>query len=516
MASPTEPENYSISEMMDRLKERSSNSPSNGELVTRADGTQAIKVRSRKRRSHQPAKEDLRRSRKLRAIRLIGAAVLTLSLIATAAGIVVYMNGSGYRDKLRARVEEATGAKADVSKVRVTPIGADVSALALSWPDTSPIKELKLEGIAAELRISSFLGQPWTGEEVAAGKGAIRFGMPVTPGQGAETNHKDHFRFNRFRSSDFSMYFGQADRPAFSILNSSVSFYPRDANGRPAIRLKKGAVKFLPGFPEFNLDTALVGVIGRRLDIVDMRLIHPDGTSRGALTISGQVEPAAPGVVSTLDVEVEGLELSHLAGAEMGHILRGSIDTTDTTHSNFVSFNMSEPEKPRMVLSFMGGVRSQLILSQLAFLSNLKQIFADPAYDNLVLDSGSGGILRIEGTGSTLDDLDLNVRNRVSIRGSITVASDKTLSGRLRVGLPAVTVKSNAVLDATFGGVVDDVRWIDVNLSGTSAAPTDDFAKKVLSHTFGSAAPDGSPSPAATPKKQGSAGGEFERLTAPR
>lgn len=514
MASPTEPENYSISEMMDRLKERSSNSPSNGELVTRADGTQAIKVRSRKRRSHQPAREDLRRARKLRAIRLIGAAVLTLTLIAVAAGVVVYMNGSGYRDKLRARVEEATGAKAEVSKVRVTPIGADVSSLTLTWPDTSPISALKLEGVAAELRISSFLGQPWTGEEVTARKGAVWFGVPAAPSGGSDSDPKNHFRFNRFRSSDFSMFFGLPERPAFSILNSSVSFYPHDANGRPALRLKKGAVKFLPGFPEFALETALVGVIGRRLDIVDMRLAHPEGSSQGVLIISGQVEPAAPGVVSTLDADVEGLELGYLAGADMGRLLRGQIDTTDTTHSNFVSFNMSEPDKPRMVLSFIGGVRSPLILSQLPFQANLKQIFADPAYDNLVMDSGSGGILRIEGAQSTLDELDLNVRNRVSIRGSITVASDKTLSGRLRVGLPAAIVKLNPNLDATFGGVVDDVRWIDVNLSGTAAAPTDDFAKKVLSHTF-VPTPEGS-SPTVPSKQQGAAGSEFERLTAPR
>jgi hypothetical protein len=515
MSSPTEPEKYSISEMMDRLKERSSDSPSKGELVTRADGTQAIKVRSRKRRSHQPAREDLRRSKKLRAIRLIGAAVLTLALIMTAAGIVVYMNGSGYRDKLSARIEEATGAKAELSKVRVTPIGSDISYLALTWPDTSPVRALKLEGIAAELRISSFLGQPWTGEEVTAGKGAAWFGIPVAQGGGQETTPKDHFRFNRFRSSDFSMFFGKPDRPALSLLNASVSFYPRDASGRPAIRLKKGAVKFVPSFPEFRLDTALIGVIGRRLDIVDMRLIHPDGESRGTLILSGQVEPVAPGVVSTLDADVEGLELGYLAGAEMGRFLRGSIDTTDTTHSNFVSFNMSEPENPRMVLSFIGGVRSQMILSQLSFLANLKQIFADPAYDNLILDSGSSGILRIQGSESTLDELDLNVRNRVSIRGTITVASDKALSGRLKVGLPAALVKSNAGLDATFGGVVDDVRWIEVNLSGTAEAPTDDFEKKVLSHTFGPT-PGGSSTPTDSPKKQGSAASEFERLTAPR
>lgn len=59
MSAPSELENYSINEIMERLKSRPADkSIDQGELVTRADDTQAIRVHRKKRRSHQPTKKN--------------------------------------------------------------------------------------------------------------------------------------------------------------------------------------------------------------------------------------------------------------------------------------------------------------------------------------------------------------------------------------------------------------------------------------------------------------------------
>ena len=55
-------DHYSVDEMMDRLKrhkgsEDKENDMKDGELITRSDGSQVIKVRKRKRRSQQAPKE---------------------------------------------------------------------------------------------------------------------------------------------------------------------------------------------------------------------------------------------------------------------------------------------------------------------------------------------------------------------------------------------------------------------------------------------------------------------------
>lgn len=54
------PDQYSFDEIMERLKKShgADLGPDDGELVTRADGTQAIRIRKRKRRSHQPHHEE--------------------------------------------------------------------------------------------------------------------------------------------------------------------------------------------------------------------------------------------------------------------------------------------------------------------------------------------------------------------------------------------------------------------------------------------------------------------------
>ncbi|MFD0895728.1 hypothetical protein KBB96_02005 [Luteolibacter ambystomatis] len=495
-----EPENYSISEMMDRLKERSGGDRSNGELVTRADGTQAIKVRSRKRRSHQPHRENEQRERRMRAVQLVGLVVVIVLLLAVATGVVVYMNGSPYRNKIMGRVAEATGAKADVTEFRVTPIGANASTLSLEWPEGQTLKKLNLQGVTAELRFSSFLGQPWTGEEIAAQKGELLVGM--SSGDAALKDGVDFFRFNRLRCADLSVYFGDPRSPALSILGSEMSLYPKGAGGRPELRCNHGRVKFGRKLPELELDRATIGVTGRRLDIVNFRLLEP-GEGEGIVEIIGQVEPSDSGRATTLDTKVRDMPVELLVGPELGTILRGRVESRSIPQSNFLTFDPSKPDSLKLVMSFQGVGDPPMTLSQLPFLSKLRGIFKDSGYERPVFDGGATGVLRISGSEVSLSDLRLEAMSRMTIRGNMAIGANKALSGRLEVGLPIRLVESEPQLDAAFGARKEDLRWLEVNLSGTTDVPADDFGRKVV---------NGSPSGSAA----GGAASEFENLTRPR
>lgn len=495
-----EPENYSISEMMDRLKERSNGDRSNGELVTRADGSQAIKVRSRKRRSNQPHREGEQRQRRMRAVQLVGLVVVVVLLLAAATGVVVYMNGSSYRNKIMARVTESTGAKADAAEFRVTPIGAHASTLSLEWPEGQVLKKLNLQGISAELRFSSFLGQPWTGEEISAQKGEMLVGM--ASGDAALKDGVDFFRFNRLRCADLSVFFGDLRSPALSILGSEMSLYPKGADGRPELRCNHGRVKFGRKLPELELDRAMIGVTGHRLDIVNFRLLEP-GEGEGAVEIVGQVEPSDSGRATTLDTKVRDMPLELLAGPEIGNILRGRVESRSVPQSNFLTFDPSKPDSLKLVMSFQGVGDPPMSLSQLPFLSKLRAKFLDTGYERPVLDSGASGVLRISNSEVSLSELRLESTSRMTIRGNMTVGANKALSGRLEVGLPVRLVESDTSLDAAFGPRKEDLRWLEVNLSGTTDVPADDFNKKVLTGS-------------GTNSAAGGAASEFENLTRPR
>src|SRR6478609_3165765 len=107
-ASPSEPEKYSIDEMMDRLKSGPSQNSENGELVTRADGTQAVRVRKRKRRSTQPHKDARQRTRRARIVQVSSALVLIFAAGLTVGGAIIYANSSPFRKNLIGQIEQAT------------------------------------------------------------------------------------------------------------------------------------------------------------------------------------------------------------------------------------------------------------------------------------------------------------------------------------------------------------------------------------------------------------------------
>ncbi|MGC4017353.1 MAG: hypothetical protein QM755_22995 [Luteolibacter sp.] len=503
-----EPENYSISEMMDRLKERSTGDPSNGELVTRADGSQAIKVRSRKRRSNQPARDNQQRARKMRAVQVVAVVVAVIVLLALAGGVVVYMNGASYRNRIMGRLGEVTGAKAEVTQFRVTPIGANASTLVLDWPEGQVMKKLTLLGLGAELRFSSFLGQPWTGEEISAQKGELLVGLPT---QGGVWNDQaDYFRFNRLRCSDFSVYFGELRSPALSILNSEVSLYPKGAGGRPELRCSRGTVNFGKQLPPLALDRALIGVTGSRLDILNFRMLEPDGPTGkgyGFVEIVGKVEPPDSGKATTLDTKVKDMPLSILAGPEIGRFLHGRVESRTMPQSNFFTFDPARPESQKLLVAFKGGGEPPMVLSGLPFLSRLRVIFDDSGYEHPTLGGNASGVLRVSGPEISLSELHLESENRLTIRGTMTVGQNKALSGRLEVGLPPLLVESKTELDAAFGSKKEEHRWLEITLSGTSDAPIDDFDKKVLLREADPSSSKGSSGGAAT---------EFEKLTQPR
>ena len=92
-----EPENYSIDDMMDRLRTRGGG-PRDGEakLVTREDGTQAYKMRKRKRRSVQPKKEKEKRDRTMRVAQVVGAVGLVAGFGLVLLGSWIYLNTPAY------------------------------------------------------------------------------------------------------------------------------------------------------------------------------------------------------------------------------------------------------------------------------------------------------------------------------------------------------------------------------------------------------------------------------------
>jgi len=170
---PSEPEKYSIDEMMERLKGQSSENPAAGELVTRPDGSQALRVRKRKRRSEQPKREEAKRTKRIRTLQVAVGLVLLLLTGLVMAGAYVYANTAPYSKAVTAAIASSTGANVEIKQFRVSPASANAESITLEWPEGSALKGLHLSGVSANISPLSILGTQLSGDEVAAREGSL-------------------------------------------------------------------------------------------------------------------------------------------------------------------------------------------------------------------------------------------------------------------------------------------------------------------------------------------------------
>lgn len=479
MSAPSEPEKYSIDEMMDRLKSRpTESSAQDGELVTRPDGSQAIRVRKRKRRSHQPHKEELKSNRRARMIQVSGGLILLLLGIFAAGVAIVYANSAGFREALTKKITANSGASVDLQQFRMNPTSANANQLILKWPDGNALRDLTLRGIRAEVFPSSFLGKSMNGEEVVGSEATLtvripQSGKPRSEAAIAETSPS--IRFKRYAVPKFNAAIGDSSAPFISMKNSEASFHPFNSNGRAQLLLNRGEISIV-GWPKIRMDRSHIEFRDSHVDVVGMRLLH-ETDARGLFEISGTITPYEPDRASTLGVHLESYLLSGLVGAELGHLFSGRVDTVESTKSNYLSFSPGENPDASLVISFRGSLTSSFELHSFPFLSMLARTLDDKWFEKPLFESDVSGTLRRSDGVVSLADLSFSNKDRMALRGAVTMAENRRLVGSLELGVAEGMISSskNKRLDSMFGPTNEGLRWVTLKVGGSAAQPTDNF-----------------------------------------
>lgn len=511
-AAPSEPEKYSIDEMMERLKKSTSESPEEGELVTRSDGTEAIRVRKRKRRSSQPKKEQKIRSRRSHIIQ-ISAAIITAILAALAIGAaVIYVNSPVFRDNLVSKIRSTTGANADLTIFRMNPKTANAGSLNLEWPEGNVLETLSMRGIISEIFPSSLFGKSMNGEETTLTQVNAVLRIP-TADQPLRFEPAPQgippIRFKRYRTTNFNADFLSADgSAAIRLTKSEASLATNAVNGRSQLSLNQGEL-FLKGWPKMRVDRAFMEFRGKEIDVIGLRILD-DSENRGVFEFSGTITPYSPDKLSTLSVEIKLFQLSGLLGPDLGQFISGRIDSLSTTKSNYFTFYPSENPTAKLAVTFHSSVSSAIEFSKFPFLFNLSQTLGDDWYQRPVFDgeSASATFLR-QSSDVNLTEMNFENKGRMAIRGNISLSSTSVLSGELEIGIADAMVSTAKAsrLTTLFGPPSEGFRWMKVKLGGTAAKPTDNFKDQFLAPDSNSAEESG------TSDHKGST---FEELTSPR
>ena len=479
MSAPSEPEKYSIDDMMDRLKNRPSEDPiQDGELVTRSDGSQAIRVRKRKRRSHQPHKDEAKSKTRARMIQVSGALILLLLAAFAAGAAIVYANSAPFRESLMRKITANSGAAVDLQQFRMNPTSANANRLILKWPDGNALRELSLIGVRAEVFPASFLGKSMIGEEVVGGDATLGIRIPQADKPRSEPSTPEvtpSIRFKRFAVPKFNVMVGDPTAPIIFMRNSEASFHPYNPNGRAQLLLNRGDVA-INGWPKIRMDRSHIEFRDTEVDVVGMRLLH-ESDSRGIFELSGTISPYAPGRASTLAVQLESYLLSGLVGPELGQIFSGRVDTQESAKSNYLSFSPGANPDASLVVSFRGALTSSFEINGFPFLSALAQTLDDKWFEKPVFESEVSGSLRRAAGVLSLADLSFENKDRMALRGTVTMAADRRLGGTLELGVADAMIKAskNRRLESMFGPANEGFRWLTLKVGGNSSHPSDNF-----------------------------------------
>lgn len=506
---PSEPEKYSVDEILARLKSTSLETSQDGEQVTRADGSQAIRTRQRKRRSSQPRKAKQQRTRLARIVQVSLALILILLIALTLGGAVIYANSKPFRDELVRHIAQASGATTELQEFRMNPQTANAARLSLTWPEGNVLKNLTLHDLSAEIFPSSFWGTSMSGEEITIPEGSLELRIPQL---GQSLRHTPEpqgplpVQFNRYRIPKFNLTLGDPKQPLVQLFKSEASLNPFTVNGYPQMSLYRGELTIM-GWPKLRLNRALIEFRGPEIHLVSLRVSH-EADKGGIFEFSGTIYPYQAERTSTLDLVLDSFDLSGLVGPTLGNLFSGKINSQPLTQSNFLSFLPTEHSTPTLDIAFQPSPISRIQLQGFPFLFSLKQILADTWFLTPSFDHHASGKFHREHGIVTLRDLNFESKSQMALRGEISMAPDQSLSGNLQIGLTEakLATANNLRLNSLFGPLTAGYRWLPLKITGSATNPHDNFRE--LLATAKIAPLENAPPPAQT--------SIFEQLTQPK
>jgi len=456
------PENYSVEEMMQRLKGRQSSETE--EIVTRADGTRMIKKRHRKRRSSQPeSRKAPRSSQSIRVLKLALSLAVAVLLLLGGFGVLAYHNSRSFVAKTEANIGSLTGAAVKLDGFGVSPLRAHAGAVNLTWQDAGVMREARFGNVSAKVNLLGFLGGRWSGEELLAAEGVLRFG-PSPGGLATSAPQPSPYHFMRYRCSKLTAHLGAHPAGRLTIAGAEATLYLRnDANH---LRLNGGLLT-APGWDPVTLGRSSFLLKNDELDVSLHGRDSADGT--GEMNITGKLNPASSS--AALNVQVVGFPFSGVAGRDLAQIIDGRVDSVA-----MVTFDPGDFSSVELAASFEAASQEVFTMTSLPILAQLEREFGESALARPAFQSAQGRISR-NAAGTRLSALRLEQRNLIAITGDMAVDAAGKLTGSLEVGIPEriAALGSSPEIIAAFSTRRDGFRWVSITLGGTAKAPTDSF-----------------------------------------
>ena len=465
----SDPKSYTLDEMMDRLREgdREKRDSENKELVTRADGTKAMKVRRRKRRTDQPA--DKATGKKV----LFGgklAVFLSVAILVCLFGAIVFsllqlarFNSEGFQTQLEKGLSKSVNGVVSLEHLSVTPLNARVERTSIKWAEeSSALSSATFKKVKAGVGLLGFFSGDWTGSQLMAQSGIVRV-SEESSGQFPFLLESLSGRYDEFFCGNLDFIFGNEKNPLARFRGMEMSLRKNEV-GRQLIA-HDGELE-LRGWGDLTVNNGTLKLEDEGGWLSILRLKPVDG--KGDITIKSKEfiqlkEPAE------MEVELLNVDLSRLLGDQFGRILGGVVNSSEGSlvlaPTGFSESSLKLPVE---------GKEGEL--SGLPFLIGLRTVLSDTEFAKPHFAQISAKIQR-EGDEVRIDELSLSRDGFMQVRGWMSVGSGGELDGLLCVG-----VHENKAIGSTghkrslvFSDPVGGYAWIEVELGGTVDLPEDNW-----------------------------------------
>ncbi len=465
-------EHYSVDEMMARLKHHNRDKEQqdkikDGELVTRPDGSQVIKVKKRRRRSKQPSKKT---NPKLKWAIIGTASSLALVLVAFTIFIIARYNGASFKEKTETSITRlVTGNSTKIEQLRVTPLSVAASEAAINWDKDTFFQSATFSAIKADLKVTSFLSRAWNGEEILANHGTIQLQLPERNRAESVDSLISNYRFKSYRCEKLDLLFGGSEgAPSVKGIHASLQQLP---DSHYQVAFNNGIID-IPGWPNLEVSSGVLTLKSSNAEI-EARLAASDN-NKGELLIKGIIYKDKDQPV-TLDVKSINYPIEDMLGEDFGRIIEGYI------HSDMGALSYDPKQGDINALSFIMPFNSnQLNISELPMLNDLRDLTGKSQYLHPSFTHCRGTIMR-NLSDISLSNLNLISSKLLSIEGNISVNAQGMLSGELNVGIPSRLFDDKTPAPKIFSVPRNGNIYTKVTLGGTVHSPHDDFNARLKS-----------------------------------
>lgn len=492
------------------------------EVVVRPDGTKVVRV-TKKRKMMVTNEEKHRRSRKKFFIGLLAFFVVASAIVAFYMYRMSAMCSESYLDDKKQELCAAWGASSvEVMNARVQGMNLLIDKLVATFPDSSILERVELNGLSAPLDMGSFFVNEFRSDNLAIKlanirlrKGCDKLVMPRWMGD------SPIWKIKNVSCAKLNFSIGEPDTSPIVLRNAEAQLYATvGADAGQVLTIGKGTLTIAGVGREpsadlrydFNVLNAKMFLTSVSVEDISFNCQDPKNSARveqeerDLLSSSQARELVAPDFVLHGRIDDGGsiygpyeLEIERLPFALLTHGVYDKVFGADVSSSH-----SENAEHIKMTISPDGSLAAfsgKVMLSDVVFRDadlDAKSVFVShivnanqnrkyakllfgQAWANLKTDGGSSVLEIREGAMKETGTMDLSVYGRlcVELKSENGQWNDLPLSGELNYSLPRKVLNSEYK-----GGAIDPVFKADPNddlrcllstvLSGVAIMPKDD------------------------------------------